>query len=87
MSNFTPSSTAEMVFSNAETKQLLVDILQHNISFPSNGRNTLLLYGSFGSGKTTYANIFFNEYEKSYNGSTALVENVFVDGKIGRAHV
>ena len=83
MSNFTPSSTAEMVFSNVETNKLLVDILQHNISFPSNGRNTLLLYGSYGSGKTTYANIFFNEYEQSYKGSDALVENVFVDGSEG----
>ena len=80
MSNFTPSSTAEMVFSNAETKELLVDILKHNIDFPTNGRNTLLLYGTYGSGKTTYANIFFNEYEKSFGGDTACVEFIDVDG-------
>ena len=80
MSNFIPTSTNEMVFSNEETKELMYDILQHNITFPSNGKTSLLLYGVYGSGKTTYANIFFNEYEKSFGGDNALVENVVVDG-------
>ena len=66
MLDFTPKSTAEMVFANADTQSILNDILLGNISFPSNGKNSLLLYGVFGSGKTTYANIFFNEYEKSF---------------------
>ena len=72
MLDFTPKSTEEMVFANADTKSILSDILLGNISFPSNGKNSLLLYGVFGSGKTTYANIFFNEYDKSFqNEDTA----------------
>ena len=66
MLDFTPKSTAEMVFANADTQSILNDILLGKISFPSNGKNSLLLYGVFGSGKTTYANIFFNEYDKSF---------------------
>lgn len=80
MTHFNPTSTEEMVFSNAETKELLVDILQQHISFPSNGKNSLLFYGTFGSGKTTYADIFFNEYERSFNGNNPHIEHIIVDG-------
>jgi replication-associated recombination protein RarA len=79
MRYFTPTSTAEMVFSNTETKQLLEDILCHNISFPSHGKNCLILFGVHGSGKTTYSKIFFDEYEKSYNGDEALVKEINVE--------
>ena len=51
MLDFTPKSTAEMVFANADTQSILNDILLGNISFPSNGKNSLLLYGVFGSVK------------------------------------
>ena len=53
MSNFTPQSTSEMVFHSDVERDLLLDILNHNIKFPSNGKNSLLLYGVVGSGKTT----------------------------------
>ena len=78
--DFTPKSTNEMVFSNQHTKALLEDIIQKTISFPANGKNTLLLYGICGSGKTTYADIFFKEYERSFGGSLPYVEKVNVDG-------
>ena len=88
MLEFTPKSTEEMVFANAETKQLLSEILSHKVSFPSNGKNTLLLYGTYGSGKTTYANIFFKEYENTFkkgsvcanDDSQICVSNIEVDG-------
>ena len=79
MIDFTPTSTAEMVFSDTKTKQLLEDILCHNVSFPSHGKNCLMLFGVYGSGKTTYSKIFFDEYEKSYNGNGANVKEITVD--------
>ena len=79
MKYFTPTSTAEMVFSDTKTKQLLTDILCHNVSFPSHGKNCLMLFGVYGSGKTTYSKIFFDEYEKSYNGNGANVKEITVD--------
>lgn len=89
MLDFTPKTTNEMVFANSNTTSLLTDILKRNISFPSNGKNTLLLYGVYGSGKTTYADIFFNEYEQSYQNDNTnsfntwqapYVSNIVVDG-------
>lgn len=74
MLNFEPKTTSDMVFSDEHTKRLLNDILTRKLSFPKNGRNTLLLYGTYGSGKTTYAKVFFDDYEKSYGGSNALVD-------------
>ena len=74
MLNFEPKTTSDMVFSDEHTKRLLNDILTHKLSFPKNGRNTLLLYGTYGSGKTTYAKVFFDDYEKSYGGNKALVD-------------
>ena len=59
MISFQPTATDDMVFSDTDTKRLLKDIISGNLSFPSNGKSTLLLFGSYGSGKTTYANIFF----------------------------
>jgi replication-associated recombination protein RarA len=79
MFDFTPMTTSEMVFTNTQTEKVICDILQQKISFPSNGKNILLLYGVFGSGKTTYANIFFNEYESMFGGDNAYVNNIVVD--------
>ncbi len=79
MSNFTPQSTSEMVFHSDIERDLLLDILNHNIKFPSNGKNSLLLYGVVGSGKTTYANIFFSEYEHSFKDSSLLLDSMRVN--------
>jgi replication-associated recombination protein RarA len=79
MTNFNPQSTKEMVFHSDVERDLLFDILNHNIKFPSNGKNSLLLYGVVGSGKTTYANIFFNEYEHSFEDSSLLLDNMRVN--------
>ena len=79
MSNFNPQSTNEMVFHSDVERDLLFDILNHNIKFPSNGKNSLLLYGVVGSGKTTYANIFFNEYEHSFEDSSLLLGGIRVN--------
>ena len=79
MTNFNPQSTKEMVFHSDVERDLLFDILNHNIKFPSNGKNSLLLYGVVGSGKTTYANIFFNEYEHSFEDSSSLLDSMSVN--------
>ena len=76
MFDFEPKTTNDMVFTNADTKRLLLDIVTRKLTFPTNGKNTLLLYGTYGSGKTTYANVFFNDYEKSHGGTNALVDTI-----------
>ena len=69
----------KIVFHSYVERDLLLNILNHNIKFPSNGKNSLLLYGVVGSGKTTYANIFFNEYEHSFDDSSLLLDSMSVN--------
>src|SRR6056300_654977 len=53
MIDFVPTTTAEMVFSDNETKRLINDILSHRVTFPAYGKNSLILFGLFGSEKIT----------------------------------
>lgn len=63
MINFTPRKTSEMVFSNNTSRTTINSILDGELSFPKNGISGLLFYGVYGSGKTTYADVFCNELE------------------------
>ena len=63
MIDFTPKSTDDMVFSNPTSKTTIQNILNGKLPFPKNGVSGLLFYGVYGSGKTTYADIFCNELE------------------------
>ena len=68
MSNSTPQSTAEMVFTNHISQNQVSAILSGAYPFPSTGRNAICLYGTYGTGKTTYSHIFCREFEKSISG-------------------
>ncbi len=74
--NTDPTTTSDMVFANEEAKTTLLDILSQTSPFPIAGLNSLLLYGVFGTGKTTYASIFLNDFEKTFGGSEALIETI-----------
>ena len=76
MTDFSPTTTSEMVFADADDKRVLNDIITRKISFPSNGKNCLLLYGTYGSGKTTYAKVFFNDYEKAFGGDNPMIDTI-----------
>jgi replication-associated recombination protein RarA len=80
MIDFTPKTTEQMVFSDVKKKDYLSAITKRQIIFPANGKNSILLYGTYGTGKTTYSNIFFSEYEKSYGGDSPDIESVVCDG-------
>jgi replication-associated recombination protein RarA len=51
------------VFSDEESAQLLRAILNREIALPAYGKTALLLYGVFGTGKTTAAEILCAEIE------------------------
>lgn len=69
MINTTPQSTADMVFANAQTADLIADILSGTYPFPVSGKTALCLFGNYGTGKTTYANIFCEEFELAKGGA------------------
>lgn len=80
MTEFTPKTTEQMVFSDVKKKDYLIAITKQQISFPANGKNSILLHGATGTGKTTYADIFFSEYERSYGGDNPIIDRVSCDG-------
>lgn len=64
-----PQTTADMVFADAITEKLIYSLLDETLPFPIGGKCGVLLYGTFGSGKTTYAEIFCKDFEEQRGGS------------------
>lgn len=62
-----PKCFDDMIFSNKVSEQLIGNILNHVVPFPKSGRRGLLLYGSPGTGKSTYAKLFCDEFERTFD--------------------
>lgn len=54
---YQPQTINEVVFGNDESRQLTEDIVSGVLPFPFEGKTGILLYGTFGTGKTTLARI------------------------------
>jgi DNA polymerase III gamma/tau subunit len=54
---YQPQNFGQMVFANDESRELLEDIVTGVMPFPFEGKTAILLYGTFGSGKTTLARL------------------------------
>jgi replication-associated recombination protein RarA len=52
---YAPQTIAEVVFGNNESRLLIEDIVNGVLPFPFEGKTGILLYGTFGTGKTTLA--------------------------------
>jgi replication-associated recombination protein RarA len=63
-----PQSFSDLVFGDEESAQLLRAILNQQITLPDYGKTALLLYGVFGTGKTTAADILCEEIERAISG-------------------
>ncbi len=70
MYNTDPKTTADMVFADETSETLINNILSQKLPFPLSGKTGLLFYGTFGTGKTTYANIFCNDFDAVVSGSS-----------------
>lgn len=69
MNNTHPQTTNDMVFANSNSEQQIKAILSRYLPFPSNGKNALCLFGTYGTGKTTYSEIFCREFELAVSNS------------------
>ncbi|MBO6898132.1 MAG: AAA family ATPase [Shimia sp.] len=69
MLNTNPKTTADMVFADSVSETLVRALLNQTLPFPIAGKSAVLLYGTFGSGKTTYADIFCRDFEEQRGGS------------------
>lgn len=79
MADFTPTKTEDFVLTYSSDAHFVASIIDHKMDFPSNGMNTLLLFGDVGGGKTNFAEVFLTEFERSYGGDDARIENVICD--------
>lgn len=68
--NYEPKTINEVVFGNEESKQLVNEILNGTIPFPFSGKTGILLYGTFGTGKTTLAKLLPEAIEHGQTGSS-----------------
>ena len=68
MSNSAPLTTSDMVFANSTSQNQVSAILSGAYPFPSDGKTAICLYGTYGTGKTTYSHIFCREFEQSASG-------------------
>ena len=66
--NFTPTTLDDMVFGNATAKSKLEDIVSGNLPFPAFGKSGILLYGAWGTGKTTLACMLPDMMERARGG-------------------
>jgi DNA polymerase III delta prime subunit len=62
-----PQTTNDIIFGNAESKLRIDDIVTGVEAIPSCGKSAILLYGAFGTGKTTLAKMlpYAIEYGKA----------------------
>jgi len=65
---YEPQSISEIVFGNDESRLLIEDIVSGELPFPFEGKTGILLYGTWGTGKTTLARILPEIIEQGQTG-------------------
>lgn len=78
MTNTAPKSTADMVFANIMAASQISALMDGTYPFPASGKSALCFYGTYGTGKTTYAHIFCDEFERARSGEAINIKPHFV---------
>jgi DNA polymerase III delta prime subunit len=63
-----PQTTNDIIFGNPESRLRIQDIISNTEALPSCGKSAILLYGVFGTGKTTLAKMLPNAIEQGKTG-------------------
>ena len=61
---YSPKTLNDIIFGNPESKLRIYDIVTGSESLPSSGKSAILLYGTWGTGKTTMATMLPNAIEQ-----------------------
>jgi len=80
---YQPKSYADMFYGNAESQLRIEDILTGLLPFPAFGKCGVLLYGTFGTGKTTLARILPEEIEFGKTQQELVMSYEFITCKQG----
>jgi len=65
---YVPKDIKDVIFNSATEKQTVMDIVNGNMPFPFAGKNGILLYGLWGTGKTTLAELLPDAIERAKGG-------------------
>ena len=74
---YQPQTISEIVFGNDESRFVIEDIVNGALPFPFGGKTGILLYGTFGTGKTTLARMLPEAIEQGQTGNALSFEADF----------
>jgi len=75
-----PTTINDCVFGNARSKVTLDDLISGAMPFPAFGKCGILLYGAWGTGKTTLARLIPDAMEQARGGADPYVDWVACNG-------
>ena len=75
---YEPKTINDIIWGNAESRLRIEDIVSGAEALPHCGKSAILLYGVFGTGKTTLANLLPNAIEKGRVNEDLAVEADFI---------
>lgn len=71
---YAPKSINDIVYHSVTERETINDIATGKMQFPAFGKNGILLYGNYGTGKTTLARLLPDAIEKGKGGSDAVCD-------------
>ena len=77
-SKYEPKTINDIIWGNTESRLRIEDIVSGAEALPYCGKSAILLYGVFGTGKTTLANLLPNAIEKGRADEDLAVEADFI---------
>jgi DNA polymerase III delta prime subunit len=75
---YEPNQIDDIIWGNAESRLRIEDIVSGAEALPCCGKSAILLYGIFGTGKTTLAKMLPNAIEKGRSGESLGFEAEFI---------
>lgn len=72
-----PSVINDIIFHSVIERQLILDIASGAKPFPAAGKNSILLYGDYGTGKTTLARLLPDAIERGKGASELMIYDYF----------
>lgn len=77
-SKYEPKTIKDIIWGNAESRLRIEDIVSGAEALPYCGKSAILLYGAFGTGKTTLANLLPNAIEKGRSNEDLAIDADFI---------